>query len=100
MGLRPEEIEHEIRDMDWDDVLKNQPPRPERQFRRKRDDDNYLDMNAAHLIPREKPGRPAQEILGPVRRPRPRIDETVALQFVEKGSRFTLFGQMAAPGRP
>ncbi len=41
-GLNPEEIEREIRDMDWDDVLEDQPPRPERQFRRKRDDDNYL----------------------------------------------------------
>ncbi|MGH9892162.1 MAG: hypothetical protein ACREA0_09315, partial [bacterium] len=41
-GLSPEEIEREIRDMDWDDVLEDQPPRPERQFRRKRDDDIYL----------------------------------------------------------
>jgi NTE family protein len=41
-GLSPEEIEREIRDMDWDDVLEDQPPRPERQFLRKRDDDNYL----------------------------------------------------------
>ncbi|MGH8244518.1 MAG: patatin-like phospholipase family protein, partial [Steroidobacteraceae bacterium] len=38
----PEVIEREIREMDWDDVLEDQPPRPERQFRRKRDDDNYL----------------------------------------------------------
>ena len=41
-GLGPEQIEREIRDMDWDDVLEDQPPRPERQFRRKRDDDLYL----------------------------------------------------------
>ena len=41
-GLSPEEIGREIREMDWDDVLEDQPPRPERQFRRKRDDDNYL----------------------------------------------------------
>ena len=41
-GLSPEEIEREIREMDWDDVLEDQPPRPERQFRRKRDDDLYL----------------------------------------------------------
>ena len=41
-GLSPEEIERDIRDMDWDDVLEDQPPRPERQFRRKRDDDLYL----------------------------------------------------------
>ncbi|MGH8222831.1 MAG: patatin-like phospholipase family protein, partial [Woeseiaceae bacterium] len=41
-GLGPEEIEREIREMDWDDVLEDQPPRPERQFRRKRDDDLYL----------------------------------------------------------
>ena len=41
-GLSPEEIGREIREMDWDDVLEDQPPRPERQFRRKRDDDLYL----------------------------------------------------------
>lgn len=41
-GLSPEEIGREMREMDWDDVLEDQPPRPERQFRRKRDDDNYL----------------------------------------------------------
>ncbi len=41
-GFSPEEIEREIREMDWDDVLEDQPPRPERQFRRKRDDDLYL----------------------------------------------------------
>ncbi|MDQ3563453.1 MAG: patatin-like phospholipase family protein [Pseudomonadota bacterium] len=41
-GLSPEEIGREIREMDWDDVLEDKPPRPERQFRRKRDDDLYL----------------------------------------------------------
>ncbi len=41
-GLSPEEIGRELREMDWDDVLDDNPPRPERQFRRKRDDDNYL----------------------------------------------------------
>jgi hypothetical protein len=33
-----------------------------------------------------------REILGSVRRPRPRIHETAVLQFVGKGSRLTLFG--------
>jgi len=41
-GLSPEEIGREIREMDWDDVLEDKPPRPEQPFRRKRDDDNYL----------------------------------------------------------
>lgn len=41
-GLSPEEIEREMVGMDWDDVLDDKPPRPEQQFRRKRDDDNYL----------------------------------------------------------
>ncbi len=41
-GLSPEEIGREMREMDWDDVLDDKPPRPEQQFRRKRDDDNYL----------------------------------------------------------
>jgi len=41
-GLSPEEIGREIREMDWDDVLEDKPPRPERQSRRKRDDDLYL----------------------------------------------------------
>jgi NTE family protein len=41
-GLSPEEIEREMVGMDWDDVLNDQPRRPDQQFRRKRDDDNYL----------------------------------------------------------
>ncbi len=41
-GLKPDDIEREMVGMDWDDVLDDKPPRPEQQFRRKRDDDNYL----------------------------------------------------------
>jgi NTE family protein len=41
-GLSPEEIGREMQEMDWDDVLDDKPRRPEQQFRRKRDDDNYL----------------------------------------------------------
>jgi NTE family protein len=41
-GLRPEDIEREMIGMDWDDVLDDKPARPDQQFRRKRDDDNYL----------------------------------------------------------
>lgn len=41
-GLSPEEIEREMVSMDWDDVLDDKPQRPDQQFRRKRDDDNYL----------------------------------------------------------
>lgn len=41
-GLSPQEIGREMREMDWDDVLDDKPARPEQQFRRKRDDDNYL----------------------------------------------------------
>jgi NTE family protein len=41
-GLSPADIEREMVNMDWDDVLDDKPPRPEQQFRRKRDDDNYL----------------------------------------------------------
>ena len=41
-GLSPEEIEREMVGMDWDDVLDDKPRRPDQQFRRKRDDDNYL----------------------------------------------------------
>jgi NTE family protein len=41
-GLKSHEIEREMVAMDWDDVLDDKPPRLDQQFRRKRDDDNYL----------------------------------------------------------
>ena len=41
-GLSPADIEREMVGMDWDDVLDDKPRRPDQQFRRKRDDDNYL----------------------------------------------------------
>lgn len=41
-GMPPEQIERELRAMDWDDVFSDAPPRAERSFRRKRDDDLYL----------------------------------------------------------
>ncbi|MCG3145510.1 MAG: hypothetical protein HONDAALG_03121 [Gammaproteobacteria bacterium] len=41
-GLSPGDIEREMVGMDWDDVLDDKPRRPDQQFRRKRDDDNYL----------------------------------------------------------
>jgi NTE family protein len=41
-GLSPDDIEREMVNMDWDDVLDDKPARPDQQFRRKRDDDNYL----------------------------------------------------------
>lgn len=41
-GLSPADIEQEMVGMDWDDVLDDKPRCPDQQFRRKRDDDNYL----------------------------------------------------------
>jgi NTE family protein len=41
-GMTPAEIEHELKTIDWVDVFDDAPPRPERSFRRKRDDDLYL----------------------------------------------------------
>ena len=41
-GMTPAEIEHELKTIDWADVFDDAPPRPERSFRRKRDDDLYL----------------------------------------------------------
>jgi NTE family protein len=40
-GMSPEEIEKEMRSMDWDDLFQDEPSRAERSFRRKRDDDLY-----------------------------------------------------------
>jgi NTE family protein len=40
-GMTPDEIEHELETMDWDDVFVDAPQRPDRSFRRKRDDDSY-----------------------------------------------------------
>ena len=40
-GMNAEEIEREIRAMDWDDLFLDDPAREDRTFRRKRDDDLY-----------------------------------------------------------
>ena len=41
-GMTPDQIGHELKTIDWADVFNDAPPRPERSFRRKRDDDLYL----------------------------------------------------------
>jgi NTE family protein len=41
-GLSSDEIEDALKTMDWDSVFSDRPPRVERPFRRKRDDDLYL----------------------------------------------------------
>lgn len=40
-GMTPDQIEHELETIDWDDVFSDEPPRPDRSFRRKRDDESY-----------------------------------------------------------
>jgi NTE family protein len=41
-GMTPDEIGHELKTIDWDDTFNDDPPRPDRSFRRKRDDDLYV----------------------------------------------------------
>lgn len=41
-GMTPDEIEHALKTMDWEHIFSDAPPRVERSFRRKRDDDLYL----------------------------------------------------------
>lgn len=41
-GMSADELEHALARIDWDDMLTDRPPRAERPFRRKRDDDLYL----------------------------------------------------------
>jgi NTE family protein len=41
-GMNAQEIEREIRAMNWDDLFHDEPSRAERSFRRKRDDDMYI----------------------------------------------------------
>ena len=41
-GMTPDQIEVALQEMDWDGVFNDRPPRIERPFRRKRDDDLYL----------------------------------------------------------
>ena len=41
-GLSPDEIGREMREMPWDDIFDDEPPRPDRPFRRKQDDEDYL----------------------------------------------------------
>ncbi|MBT9611927.1 MAG: patatin-like phospholipase family protein [Burkholderiales bacterium] len=41
-GMTPDQIAHELKTIDWDDTFNDDPARPDRTFRRKRDDDFYL----------------------------------------------------------
>jgi NTE family protein len=41
-GMTPDEIEHTLNTMDWENIFNDKPPREQRSFRRKRDDDLYL----------------------------------------------------------
>ena len=41
-GMTPDEIEHALATMDWEQIFSDDPPREDRSFRRKRDDDLYL----------------------------------------------------------
>lgn len=41
-GMTPDQIEVALAEMDWDNVFSDRPPRIDRPFRRKRDDDLYL----------------------------------------------------------
>ncbi|GGO88493.1 patatin [Marinobacterium nitratireducens] len=41
-GLAPDDIEDALAAMDWEHIFSDDPPRQERSFRRKRDDDLYL----------------------------------------------------------
>ena len=41
-GMTPEEIETALETMDWEHIFSDDPPRQDRSFRRKRDDDLYL----------------------------------------------------------
>ncbi len=41
-GMTPDEIEAALKAMDWEHIFNDDPPRQDRSFRRKRDDDLYL----------------------------------------------------------
>lgn len=41
-GMTPDEIEESLKDMDWEHIFDDAPPRKDRSFHRKRDDDLYL----------------------------------------------------------
>ncbi|MFG6159960.1 patatin-like phospholipase family protein [Halomonas sp. 1390] len=41
-GMTPDAIENALKEMDWEHIFSDSPPRVERSFRRKRDDDLYL----------------------------------------------------------
>ena len=40
-GMSPQDIEREMRAMDWEELFKDAPPRADRSYRRKGDDKNY-----------------------------------------------------------
>ncbi len=41
-GMSPDEIETALKTMDWEHIFNDKPPREDRSYRRKRDDDLYL----------------------------------------------------------
>jgi NTE family protein len=41
-GMTPDEIGHELQTIDWDDTFQDEPPRTDRSFRRKLDDNLYM----------------------------------------------------------
>jgi len=43
IGMSPDEIEHAFTTIDWNHIFDDNPPRETRAFRRKRDDDLYVD---------------------------------------------------------
>jgi len=53
-GMSPGEIEQAIEDIDWDDIFRDQPPREERRFRRKQDDQLFLIKQRPGVRERER----------------------------------------------
>lgn len=54
MGMGPDEIEATIEEIDWEAIFQDEPPRPQRRTRRKRDDRTFL-INARAGV-RERDG--------------------------------------------
>ncbi len=90
-GMTPDQIEAALQDMDWDNVFNDRPPRIDRPFRRKRDDDNYL--------VKAKPGFNNGKLMFPSGAIQGQKFDLALRQLVRHASTVTDFDELAIPFR-
>jgi NTE family protein len=90
-GMTPDQIETALKEMDWDNVFSDRPPRVDRPFRRKRDDDLYL--------VKAKPGFNDGKLMFPSGAIQGQKFDLALRQLVRHVSTVTDFDELAIPFR-